>query len=143
MSSPEAVEKPMTALLAEDDPSLRPYISVILQQRGFLVLAACNAEEALTIFHEFPGTIDLLITDVHMGKGPDGVGLAEHLLSLQSNLPVLVISGTPEGEKLATEHGLAFLAKPFTLAKFTSRVRELLASARTPEKGTTASEQGG
>lgn len=142
MSSPETVERPTTALLADDDPSLRPYLSLVLQQQGFIVLSACNGEEALTIFGEFPGTVDLLITDVHMGEGPTGVELAKQLLNQRSDLAVLVISGTPDGEKLATGNGLPFLAKPFTLAKFLSRVREVRAAAKPPDKGTSAGEQG-
>ncbi len=77
MSSLETVERPTTALLADDDPSLRPYLSLVLQQQGFIVLSACNGDEALTIFREFPGTVDLLITDVHMGEGPDRRGIGE------------------------------------------------------------------
>lgn len=141
MSSPETVEKPTTVLLADDDPSLRPYMSLVLQQQNFIALTACNGEEALTIFREFPGTVDLLITDVHMGEGPDGVELAEQLLRRRNDLAVLVISGTPDGEKLASGHGLPFLAKPFTLAKFLSRVREVLAAAKPPDRGTSAGEQ--
>lgn len=138
MHSLDAVEKPPTALLAEDDPSLRPYISIVLQQQGFIVLAACNGDEALTIFREYGGTIDLVVTDVHMGKGPTGVQVARQILQQQSNMAVLVISGTPEGEKLATDSRLPFLAKPFNLKTFTARVQEVMAAARPPDRGRTA-----
>jgi DNA-binding response OmpR family regulator len=138
MHSPDAVEKPLTALLAEDDPSLRPYISVVLQQLGLIVLTACNGNEALTIFREYKGTIDLLVTDVHMGHGPTGVQVAQQLLKQRKDMAVLIISGTPEGEKLAVDSGLPFLAKPFNLKTFNARVQELLAAVKPPDKGSTA-----
>lgn len=138
MHSPDAVEKPLTALLAEDDPSLRPYVSVVLQHQGFIVLTACNGNEALTISREYKGAIDLLVTDVHMGKGLTGVQLARQLLQERKDLAVLIISGTPEGEKLATDSGLPFLAKPFSLKAFTTRVQEVLAAVKPPDKGRTA-----
>lgn len=138
MDSPHGVKRTKTALLAEDDPSVRPYLSVLLQQQGFVVLPACDGTEALGIFHAFSGQIDLLVTDVNMGDGPDGIDLARQLLREQPGLPVLVVSGTLESEGMAAENGFPFLAKPFALRAFVDRVNQVLAGSPSPDKGRTA-----
>lgn len=140
MDSLAPVEQSLTALVAEDDRSLRPYVSLVLQQEGFLVLEACNGTEALRILRQNPGRIDLLITDVHMGEGPSGIEVAEQFRSEGRNLAVLVISGTLEGGDLAMAKGLPFLAKPFPLATLIERVREVVANGPSPLRGRTADE---
>lgn len=138
MQPPLAIERARTILLAEDDPLVRPFASAVLQQQGYVVLSACDATEALTIYAQYRERIDLLVTDVNLGPGPNGVDLANELRKQRQDLRVLVISGTPESETLTTREGLPFLAKPFSLPAFLGRVRELLAIARPSDNSRTA-----
>jgi len=131
-------DKGKTILLAEDDGSLRRYATTVLEQHGYVVLAACDAVDALEISARHPEPIDLLLTDVHLGQGPNGVELANELRKQRRDLAVLVISGTADGEELAAQQGMPFLAKPFKLPALVSRIRDLLAAPPRRDKGCTA-----
>jgi DNA-binding response OmpR family regulator len=54
-------------LLAEDEPLVSNFVSLSLERAAFVIFLACNAEKALQVFRN--ETIDLLLTDVHMGDG--------------------------------------------------------------------------
>ena len=115
-------------LVVDDEPQVRTLMERAFQRRGFKVLSAGSAEEALPVFREFIGHIDLLVTDIILpGKG--GRELADTLLAMRPGLPVLYVSGYTESQ---VEHaallaeGTAFLPKPFTATELTSRAVELL-----------------
>jgi len=113
-------------LLAEDEPLISSFVSLSLERAGFVVFLACNAEKALQVFRN--ETIDLLLTDVQMGDGMNGVELAERIRDEQPGTKVLVMSGFPEKEVLTKERTLPFLRKPFTPAILTEAVRDVLES---------------
>ena len=56
----------LTILLVDDDNAVRHAAAIFLREKGFTVIDAANAEEALQV----PDlrTVDLLITDIHMGR---------------------------------------------------------------------------
>ena len=117
-----------TILLAEDEAPVRLLIRYILEDRGYTVLEASNAGEALQLAAEHQGTVDLLITDVVMPK-MSGVQLVEVLRSRHPRLRVLYRSGY--AEDAVFRHGFigsepAFLQKPFTNNALTLKVREVL-----------------
>src|SRR5581483_9242488 len=91
-------------LLAEDEPDLRQLLAVTLQRENYIVLPACDAGEALKTFHSHRN-IDLLLTDVQLGSGMNGVELAGHILHEAPATKALLISGFPDSEILAAERG--------------------------------------
>lgn len=98
-------------LVVEDEILLRLMLIEVLQDAGYVVLAACNADEALTILSTtLP---DLIITDVRMPGSCDGMELIANVRKVNSNLPIIVTSGyfTPEaGLFSAHTH---YLSKPY------------------------------
>lgn len=113
-------------LLAEDEPMVRQLIAFTLEQENFIVLPASNAVEALQIFHS-NRDVDLLVTDIRLGTGMNGVELAERIQTEKPTAKVLLISGYPESEVRAAEKGVAVLSKPFLPTVLVERVRKLLA----------------
>ena len=119
-----------TVLLVEDEPSVRALAGHLLRSAGYRILEAIDGVEALRLADGYPGTIDLLMTDVimpHLG----GAKLAERLALLRPGTPVLFMSGHPDHELV--RNGVlgavvAFLQKPFTGATMLRVVRETLAS---------------
>jgi len=101
-------------LLADDENSVRGFLSRLLQIKGYCVHAAADGDEAARLFRAHAETIGLLLTDLTMPQ-KDGVELARELISLCPTLPVVFMSGNYQQwqEKLAT---LPFpcLEKPFT-----------------------------
>jgi CheY-like chemotaxis protein len=118
-----------TILFVEDEPVLRSSIVKILSRLGYRVFVANNGVEALEIWKQNGGQIDLLLTDVVMPGGITGKDLAERLLKENAKLKVIYASGySPEvvGEKLQLEEGVNFLNKPFDVRKLAQTIRQNL-----------------
>jgi two-component system, cell cycle sensor histidine kinase and response regulator CckA len=111
-----------TVLVVEDDAAVRSFATRALRRRGFTVMEADGAEEALSMLRSSNGHIDVVITDASM-PGMSGVELIEAVRRSGSRARTLLISGHPEQE-FAVD--VPYLAKPFTGADLGRRVREVL-----------------
>jgi PAS domain S-box-containing protein len=119
-----------TVLLVEDDAAIRAVARHVLQGRGYRVLEAADAAEALRLAGEYLRRIHLLVADVVM-PGVGGRELAQRLAALHPETKVLFTSGYTDDA--VVRHGVreaevAFLPKPFTPATLTQKVREVLDS---------------
>ncbi|HSB16868.1 MAG TPA: PAS domain S-box protein [Bryobacteraceae bacterium] len=121
-----------TVLLVEDEQDVRELAARILESCGYKVLVASNGDEALTAAAQYPGVIDLMVTDLVM-PGMDGRELAQRITAVRPQTKVLLISGytdAPESRRLPFPPDSAFLQKPFTRSDLASKVRELLDRAQ-------------
>ena len=125
-----------TILLVEDEQAVRFAAREFLETKGYTVLDAGNAPEALQSHAQHVGPVHLLITDVVM-PGMNGRELAERLRQLDPGLQVLYVSGYTDGA-IASVAGLekeaGFLQKPFALEALAQTVRSALDAAH-PQKG--------
>ncbi|MEF9438525.1 MAG: response regulator [Candidatus Mariimomonas ferrooxydans] len=119
-----------TILLVEDEDLVRASTVKILQSLGYEVIAARDANEALSKYKEYNGMIHLLLSDVII---PDmsSRDLSERLKKLSPELKVLFVSGYT-GNVIAKhgilESGLSFLQEPFSKAALAHKIREVLES---------------
>jgi PAS domain S-box-containing protein len=127
-----------TILLVEDEAAVRDLVATALGDRGYRLLTAADAEEALQKEREHAGPIDLLITDVVM-RGQRGPELARRIREHRPSIPVLFMSGYPDDALSASgtlNGGTAFLQKPFRVSALGAKVAEVLGAATsTPESG--------
>jgi PAS domain S-box-containing protein len=117
-----------TVLVVEDDDQLRRLAHRALAAQGYVVLEADRGATALDLARRHKGAIDLLLTDVVM-PDTNGRKLADALRAMRPGLRVLFMSGYPDGaisKHGILEHGVAYLAKPFTTEAITRKVREVL-----------------
>jgi signal transduction histidine kinase/ActR/RegA family two-component response regulator len=129
----EAAAGRETLLLVEDEEPLREVVRRALEGRGYRVLAAGGADEALRLARAADRSIDLLVTDVVM-PGLGGAELARELERLQPGIRVLFTSGYTDDEVVrqgVRAAAVRFLAKPFTQAELAWSVRAVL-DARLP-----------
>ncbi len=117
-----------TILLVEDEQAVRIVATRVLKNQGYLVLAACNGEEALSLAEEAGGAVDLVLTDVVMPDigGPD---LVARLTARWPGLRVVFMSGYAEGDKVRGGMGkleTSFLQKPFSADSLLLMVRQVL-----------------
>ena len=117
-----------TILVVEDDVTVRSLVPLMLRQEGYIVLVASDGEEALRMFQNHDGIIDLVITDVIMPK-MNGPELADRLTQLKPNLKVLFTSGYTSN--IIVHHGVlnpgvAFLEKPLIMETLSRKIREVL-----------------
>jgi PAS domain S-box-containing protein len=124
-----------TILLVEDDPALLNLSTVLLKKLGYSVLSASAPGEAIVVFGEHAGRIDLLMTDVVMPE-MNGHDLAQHLFSISPNLQCLFMSGYPAkiiGQGAVIDEGIHFIQKPFSLNSLAGKLREVLERNRVGE----------
>jgi CheY-like chemotaxis protein len=140
---PRAAGGPETILVVEDERAVRSLVKEILETNGYSVLEAGNADEALRAVQAYEGTIDLLLSDVVM-PGMSGPSLAVQLRAMRPSIAVLFMSGYAEEPvelRGIVEKGAGFLAKPFTLAALTRKVREVLDAKAGPRPGAAPAEE--
>ncbi|HWE06732.1 MAG TPA: response regulator [Rhizomicrobium sp.] len=129
---PDPEERTPAILVVEDEVLIRIALSDYLQECGFKVLEAGNADEALEIIQHSPVVIDLVFSDVVMPGKLDGFGLAHWIRINQPGLPIILTSG--DAAKAATAKDLCerepFMAKPYDLQHLVRRIRTLIDSAR-------------
>jgi CheY-like chemotaxis protein len=125
-------------LVADDEPALREILEVVLRQEGFTVWAAEDGREALALYQQHRGEIDLVILDVHMPE-LDGPHTLEELRQTDPEVRCCFMSGS--GSNLYSLHQLrqmgacCFFRKPLDLPTLLALVRRqasLLASVRQP-----------
>jgi CheY-like chemotaxis protein len=121
-----------TVLVVEDQEQVRRSLTRLLQDAGYEVESAENAEQAISVARHREQRIDLLVTDVIM-PGVSGIELSRRMRALNPNLAVLLVSGYAGGEiNLHSEIGdnVQFLQKPFDAVSLTSAARVVLMQAR-------------
>jgi CheY-like chemotaxis protein len=117
----------LTVLVVEDDEGLRRVARRLLEPKGYTVLLAANAAQALELF-KGNWSIDVLLTDVVM-PGASGPELTRQLMEQRPALKVIYMSGYTEeaiGRHGALNSGVAFLHKPFTSEAVERKIREVL-----------------
>jgi PAS domain S-box-containing protein len=103
-------------LLVEDEEELRRATTGMLSRLGYQVWPAADGVEALRVWEEQKGAFDLLVTDVVMPNGMNGLRLGETLRQRKPDLRVVLVSGYSSEIHKAPHHsgtGITFLAKPF------------------------------
>ncbi|GMV21806.1 MAG: hypothetical protein AMXMBFR57_17550 [Acidimicrobiia bacterium] len=115
-------------LVVEDEEALRRIARRILESAGYVVEAAPDGPAALAILHETDGGFAIVVTDVVM-PGMSGHQLLQEIGRRWPQLKVLLASGYLHDafpERFPLSHEQAFLAKPYSPASLTQRVREVL-----------------
>ena len=117
-----------TVLLVEDEDAVRMGGVRALSSRGYTVHEASSGVEALEIFDELGGRVDIVVSDVVMPE-MDGPTLLGELIKRQPDIKFIFVSGYAEdafAKNLPKEAKFGFLPKPFTLKQLATTVKEML-----------------
>ena len=114
-------------LLAEDDDSLRGFLSRALERAGYEVTSCADGEEAAAVLDQ---DWDLLLTDIVM-PGLDGIEVARQAAAKHPGLRIMFITGfaavaLAAGEKAPA--GSKVLSKPIHLREIVAEVERLMAA---------------
>ena len=117
---------PITVLVVEDEPLLRMDISDQLQDMGFKVLEASNADEAVDML-AINSDIQVMFTDVDMPGGMDGLKLAAAVRDRWPPIKIIVTSGhhVVGADQLPAE--VQFIPKPYNPDRIVSAFRQMSA----------------
>ncbi len=117
-----------TVLLVEDEDAVRSFAARALGTRGYQVLEASTGTEALEVFEEHHGDVDLVVSDVVMPE-MDGPTLMKQLRKDNPDIKIIFISGYAEDafrRNLAENEHFMFLQKPFDLKQLAAAVKSAL-----------------
>ncbi|MBU5638720.1 response regulator [Geomonas sp. Red69] len=119
-----------TVLLVEDEETVRNMTRLLLERHGYRVLTACNGQEALELFRQNLGSVQLMLSDVVMPR-MNGRELCERVRQLAPGLPVIFMSGYPAD--VMSEKGIggggAYLQKPVKPEELLGALRQALIPA--------------
>lgn len=115
-------------LLVEDEPSVINFVKTALTSKGYQVITAMTAKEALRVFDEHDGRFDMIFSDAML---PDGTGMEvlDRLLTTHPHIRGLLSSGYTDHRALvdaAREKDIAFLHKPYALTSLYEMVGKVL-----------------
>jgi len=114
-----------TVVVVEDEILTRMTVAEELRGRGFNVVEARSADEAVCLLQsQVP--VSLVITDVQLPGSMDGIALARLLRQTRPELKVIIASGNVSFEP-GGDIADAFFPKPYALAKMVKCVEALLA----------------
>ncbi|MCJ2131020.1 response regulator [Methylobacterium sp. E-045] len=99
-------------LVVEDDALVRLCAAEMLEDAGFSVVEACDADEAWDILHD-RYDIAVLFTDIDMPGSMDGVILAARVHATWPDIRLILTSGRHRlADREVPDHGL-FVSKPY------------------------------
>jgi CheY-like chemotaxis protein len=127
------VEGGATILFVEDEASIREMTTMYLNANGYRVIVANNGAQAVTLWEQHEGEIDLVLTDLLMPGGLNGHELVERLQADRPDLKAIFVSGYSYellGEETFLDQTTNFLQKPYRLKSLSEMVQGCLGSAK-------------
>jgi CheY-like chemotaxis protein/two-component sensor histidine kinase len=119
-----------TILVVEDEPAVREFVRTVLTANSYRVLEAADGVDALNVWTQHPGEVDLLFTDMVMPNGLSGRGLADRLHLTCPDLRVIYASGYSAeaiGADWLKSPEVEFLPKPYTADAVLKAIAKALA----------------
>ena len=119
--------KRLLVLLVEDEILLRMNAIEIIEEGGFDVVEAANADEAIAIL-ESRSDISVIFTDIQMPGSMDGLKLAAAVRGRWPPIKIITTSGRYVLHEVDLPDGGVFLPKPYTSDGILFALRELTAA---------------
>lgn len=133
------MEKPVV-LIVEDEVLIRMSAVHMVEDAGFSVVEACDADEALRILED-RSDIRAVFTDINMSGSMDGLKLAQAIRGRWPSIHLIVTSGlsVPPADQMPAN--VRFIHKPYGPAQLGSALRELFGVFSGPSPSTFDIEQ--
>ena len=126
----DSAQKP-GALVVDDDAIIRLDAAYTLQDTGYVVWEASNADEAYQLLERHADRIALLFTDVDMpGGSMNGFELSRLVDNKRPDIGILVASGRHTPAMGDMPEGAMFIGKPFSAEVVQDRLQQLPLEAR-------------
>jgi PAS domain S-box-containing protein len=114
-------------LVVDDVESQREIASMILRQLGYSPAVVSSGEEAIEYIKE--NEVDLIILDMIMDPGMDGLDTYKSILDIRPGQKALIVSGFSDTDRVKEAQKLGagqYVKKPYTLEKMGIAVKEEL-----------------
>ncbi len=111
-------------LVVEDEPFVRLFGVDLLEQAGFDVLQAGNADEALWLLEAHP-EVRVVFSDIDMPGSLDGIELARRICDCWPRIGIVLTSGHQIRAEMLPREG-RFLAKPYDGKALVREIKEII-----------------
>ncbi len=120
----DRARSPRTILVVDDDELVREMMSRFLSLKGYHVIEAATADEAVSLLDA--NSVDVVLTDVRMPGHVDGIGLASWIRDRRPEIRVLIASGYASSAQQAVEvSNNPLILKPYQPEEVVRRVEAL------------------
>ena len=122
-----------TILLVDDEEFIRITAKSMLESMGYEVLLAENGKEGVDLFEKEYKNIDLVILDMIMDPGIDGLETYRRIHAMLPSQKTIIASGFSENERVmkAQELGAGvYIRKPYSLEMLGTAIRSALQAER-------------
>jgi signal transduction histidine kinase/CheY-like chemotaxis protein len=127
---PDAWQASGRVLVIDDEPGIRRFARLLLDEAGFEVELAADGDEGIEMLQGEAGLPDLILLDLTMPR-KGGIEVLSEIRRRSAEVPVVLMSGFTEGEVAAVLESDArthFLKKPFTAESLEEVLRAALAA---------------
>jgi len=117
-------------LVIDDEPGIRRFARMLLDEAGFEVELAADGDEGIEMLQGEAGLPDLVLLDLTMPR-KGGIEVLSEIRKRSAEVPVVLMSGFTEGEVatvLESDARTHFLQKPFTAESLEEVLRTALAA---------------
>jgi CheY-like chemotaxis protein len=117
-----------TILVVEDNENARVAVVEILEMLNYNTLSASNGVDALSLFQNYEGNIDLVLSDVVMPL-MDGTALHQALSKIKPEIKMIMMTGYPleqSGRTLLKQNVVAWMQKPLHTEQIAQTVYQAL-----------------
>ena len=127
------MSEPVLILLVEDEVLIRMNLQEELAEAGFELVVAADGHRALAELEADAGRFRALVTDIRLGRGPNGWEVARRARELVPEMGVVYVSGDSAFEWSAQGvPGSVMVPKPFVPAQVITAVATLLNRTTSP-----------
>jgi CheY-like chemotaxis protein len=119
--------QPIPVLVVEDEELIRLDIVDFLEQEGFVVYEAADADKAIVLLEKHP-SIRVLFSDIDMPGSMDGLKLAAQVRDRWPPVKIVITSGHKMVEIIDLPDGSIFFSKPYKHLEVASAFREITAA---------------
>lgn len=114
-------------LLVDDEETQRIIGVDLLTHLNYTSHTATNYDEAVEAVKK--QQFDLVLMDIYLGEGRDGIATAKRLKKMQKDLKVMYVSGFPDSDQfkeLKKKKGTILLKKPYTIDEIGTAMKDML-----------------
>ncbi|MET0208173.1 MAG: ATP-binding protein [Burkholderiaceae bacterium] len=127
---PMSLMEARTVLVIDDEGPIREGLRILLEEWGYEPTVAATAAEAEAAVRQLALPPDLILSDLHLGEGPDGIAAIKAVRAhFGKDVPAILVTGDTSREELrrATESGHTVLFKPLQPRKLFNALRGMVA----------------
>jgi two-component system response regulator CpxR len=122
-----------TILCVDDNEQALSIRKLMLETRGYRVLACSNGHQALETFKQ--GGVDLVLSDLQM-PGLDGAELVDKIKDISATTPAIIFSGKTRFYEKETRADLFLPKGMYAPIELLERIRVMLVKKRGPKRMT-------